>query len=271
MMRLAARLALTLALASTDAAAVMPDLKIYSEFRRIDPFGEVVSSDRGGRVREVLSPAVARNAFASFRIVVTVPPDTPAWLYIQQNPENRFRPTVYREQYARAGKEWIPDGLQRVTTPCFLILPDSATGVRGQTTQSYWLDLWVPPNAPVERVRVQALAKIGERWLVYPLEIRVMAARLATPAAGSIKSPARAQPLLEPAAAAYSYALCGGPPAAASLSVRRLLQRNAARDLTLPALVDYVRSRSIECGSRSGEQDREWPLDSRRRANTAGN
>ena len=47
---------------------------INPEFRRVDPFGAVVEADRGLVAREILSPALARNGFASFHIVVSVPP-----------------------------------------------------------------------------------------------------------------------------------------------------------------------------------------------------
>jgi hypothetical protein len=58
---------LALAAATLMNAASM---RIYTEFRRIDPFGNVVGPDQGGSPREVISPAVGRNAFASFLIAV---------------------------------------------------------------------------------------------------------------------------------------------------------------------------------------------------------
>jgi hypothetical protein len=207
------------------------NLRIYSEFRRVDPFGKIVSADRGGRVREVLSPAVARNSYTSFRIAVSIPPDTPTWLYIQQNPEKSFGVNLYREQYIKAGKEWIPDGLQRVKAPCFLILPEAGSGIPKQTTQSYWLDLWVPADTPVGRVRVQAVAKIGEDWLQYPLEVRVLPALVTREA----PRPARIGALSAPADASLRTQLCGaeGPRVRGTATVRYRIARNALQDRQL--------------------------------------
>jgi len=52
-------------------------LRVLSEFQRVDPFGDVVAVDRTVNPREILSPAVARNAFASFHVAVSVPEREP--------------------------------------------------------------------------------------------------------------------------------------------------------------------------------------------------
>ena len=82
------------ALAATAAWA--QSLEIYSEFQRVDPFGNIVPMDRALRPREILSPAVARNAFASFHIVVSVPPKESYFLYVLPNPLNACRVALYR-------------------------------------------------------------------------------------------------------------------------------------------------------------------------------
>jgi hypothetical protein len=203
------------------------ELRIYSEFRRIDPFGKIVPADRGGKVREILSPAAARNAYTSFRIAVTLPPNTPSWLYLQQNPEDSFRITLYRELYVRGGATWIPDGLQRIKAPCFVLLPEEGSPIKGQTTQTYWLDLWAAPDIPVARVRVQAVLKAGERWLQYPLEVRVRP-EIVPPGTSRRLVAARAS---APADATAWAVLCGKTGQnARSGTVRELIARNALQD-----------------------------------------
>ena len=59
---------------NTRNEVLLPELEIYSEFQRVDPFGRIISNDRAQRPREILSPAIPRNGFASFHIVVTAPP-----------------------------------------------------------------------------------------------------------------------------------------------------------------------------------------------------
>src|SRR2546428_82444 len=92
--------AVRIALCSLLACGLLPaqELKVWSEFQRIDPFGEVVAVDRVEHPREILSPAVARNAFVSFHVAVTVPENTPSFLYLQQNPE-WLKITMYKEEF----------------------------------------------------------------------------------------------------------------------------------------------------------------------------
>src|ERR1041385_4727377 len=61
-------------------------VEVYSEFQRPDPLGAIVAADRAESPREILSPAVARNGFASFHIAVSVPLQTNYFLYVVTNP-----------------------------------------------------------------------------------------------------------------------------------------------------------------------------------------
>src|SRR6266508_2477563 len=85
-------------------------VRVYSEFQRIDPFGNVVALDATESAREVLSPMVVRNAWASFQAAVTIPQGVPSFLYVLQNPE-WFRVEVSRELFAKTAAGWVPDGL----------------------------------------------------------------------------------------------------------------------------------------------------------------
>jgi hypothetical protein len=158
---------------SLDAQSV----EIHSEFQRINPFGRTVAIDRSEIPREILSPAVPRNAHSIFHIAVTTPPNTSYFLYVGSNPANLIQTLVYKEDFTRVGDEWIPDALTPVHTPAFGFMPDSAARIPGQTTRCYLLDIWVPPNVDVQRVRVEVLMKIGI-WYVAPMEVRIVEARV---------------------------------------------------------------------------------------------
>ena len=80
-------------------------LTVFSEFARIDAAGKVTSP---ADPREILSPALARNAFSSFQIVVQPSDDAPWKLFIAQNPENAVQLTLYREVGDRLIKEEQP-------------------------------------------------------------------------------------------------------------------------------------------------------------------
>ena len=126
---------------------------VYSEFARIAANGDVVAP---AYPREILSPAVARNGFTSFQIVVKAPDGTPWQLYVAQNPENAVRVTLYREN---------GDRLEPVSQPA-----------RGNNTQVFWMDVWADKTAPVQRIKVEPQLNINNDWVIYPMEVRIMAA-----------------------------------------------------------------------------------------------
>jgi MFS family permease len=207
-------------------AAVLPaqQIKVWSEFQRVDPFGEAVTVDRVEHPREILSPAVARNAWASFHVALTIPENMPAYLYIQQNPE-WFHVTTYKEEFSRTPEGWIPDRLTQVKAPCLAVLPEMSP-IPKQTTVVYWLDIWVPEQTPVGRMRMQASLNLGERWLVYPMEVRV--AQATVPRIGPQSR------LLPPVTARSDASVsAGGAERVRENSVRYFIRRNAAQDRAL--------------------------------------
>ncbi len=209
--------------------AAAQSLKVYSEFRRINPQGEVAAPDRGGRPREILSPAVARNAFASFHLVVSLPPNVPFILHIGQNPENAVRVDVYREIFVKLGREWIPDGLEQVALPFRGLIPEDCRSL------AFWMDVWVPDTGPARRIKVEPQLNFGDRWIIYPMEVRIKHVRV--PPVASARG-ARAQ-IGHPSDAAARRALqdylCGGTQATPDgpPTVRRMIGRNARQDMAL--------------------------------------
>jgi hypothetical protein len=130
------------------AVAGAQTLDIYSEFQRVDPFGNVVAADRALAQREILSPAVVRNGFASFHVVVSVPPKESYFLFVGTNPPNACRYTLYREHFAKTENGWIPDALTETPRlPDWGVMPDPDDHVEGQTARLYLLDVWIPPDA----------------------------------------------------------------------------------------------------------------------------
>jgi hypothetical protein len=130
-------------------------LQVYSEFQR-DP-------DALPPPREIISPAVARNAFATFRIVVALPANTTYFLFVGVNPPGIVQTRLYKENAAY---------LEEVRPPGFGVIPAA------QSTREYLLDVWVPPDAePGRRVRIEVQLKTGP-WQVYPMELRVQHATM---------------------------------------------------------------------------------------------
>ena len=211
-------------------------VRIFSELQRIDPFGNVLAIDRSPSPREIISPAIARNSFASFRVAVSIPPGQSYFIHVQSQPAGILGIRLYKEQFLHFGSEWIPDTLQEVSTPAFGVIPDGLVPIAGQTSRDYLLDIWAPPDAEVgRRVRVEVLLKIGT-WLVAPMEVRIMAPVLQEPATAS-QAPLPA--LDEPADSAGVHALAAHLSGLTEwnrdpiLTVRDVLRRNAQQDMLL--------------------------------------
>lgn len=207
-------------------------IEVYSEFRRIGPDGEVVKPDQGGVVREVLSPAVARGGHASFHVVVKGAAGTEYTLYIGQNPEDHGRATLYRELFT----DGIPDRLELVSAGFKGPLQGKIPA--NQSAEVFWLDVEYPATAAVERVKVEPQLWAGSHWIVYPMEIRLIEARLkALPADRDPNVPldARAE---SAAFVALRQHLCALPALKATPgtpTIRRFIYRNALETLAYAA------------------------------------
>jgi hypothetical protein len=200
------------------APAAAQELRVYSELARIDASGNVTAP---AQPREILSPAVVRNGFTSFQIVVQVKSGTPYWLYVGENPDNAVKVSLYRE---------IGERLEPLTSP-----------YHGDATQIFWLDLFADRNAVVRRVKIEPELDVGDDWVVYPMEIRVMEARV----------PDRAPP------ASMRSFLCGQPAEPAVTDLEKLRRRNEGQDVALAALAPEpeLRSRLGDCQNRPADPE----------------
>jgi len=165
-----------LLVAAPSAAQVVRDIRLYSEFQRIGPFGEWVALDRGEKQtappREVLSPLVARNSHLSLQVAVTADPKATYFVAVQSNPENVFQWKLYKATYEKSGEHWVPGKLTEDREPFFNIAPDSDVTIPKQTTQIFVLDAFVPESAQAGRVRLEVLVK-SDTWRVTPMEVRI--------------------------------------------------------------------------------------------------
>lgn len=236
-LRAVAILSLTLGVAP---AQVVRSIRAYSEFQRVDPFGEIVAVDRAQTPREILSPGVARNGHLSLHVAITADPKTMYFLAVQSNPRGIFQWKIYREEYVRSGGSWIPEGLEEIREPYFAVMPDPAASIAGQTTQSYLVDVWVPPETPVGTMRLEVLVK-SEAWRLWPMEVRVLPVSI--PAGAGDKSGTPMRPVDLPADAFTRSGAVTDP-----LTIRAVIRRNALED---EALAGQVTVNCRDAGDRS--------------------
>jgi len=180
-------------------------LRVFSEFARIGPDGEPAVPENP---REILSPAVARNGFVTYQILVKAP--SGAQLWVGQNPEDSFQVTLYREE--AGGK------LHKVVEP-----------VEIKGAEVIWMDVFVPEKTPISRIKLEPELYIDKDWVIYPMEVRVEGPTISEAATG--------EGTAAPIEVMRSF-LCGTKLAAgenAGLTRAGLSFRNAQADLKLAA------------------------------------
>jgi len=179
-------------------------LSVYSEFARIDAKGNVTAPESP---REILSPAIARNAFATFQVVVQAAENQSWWLYIGQNPENAVRVTIYQEAGGKLEPEELP--------------------ILGKGAQVFWMDVWTERTAPVERIKIEPQLNIDNDWVIYPMEARVVDA--------VVPEGERPPGAIEPAELMRGFVcgVAGRVVSASGLTPSSLRYRNARQDLAL--------------------------------------
>jgi len=222
------------------SAAGAQSLRVYSEFAQIE-----TKPDAAGKVtapaepREILSPAIARNAFSSFQVVVDVPQGTPYQLYVAQNPENAVEVTLYRENGEK---------LERVEQP-----------VSGNSTQVFWMDLWTARDAPVARIKVEPQLHVNDDWVIYPMEARVMSAtagEVGKEIGGTDSSFEVMKGFLCRPGPVIDYGAIRNPPNVSSMRVR-----NAVQDLTLARVAPRAELQEVFGPCRASiPSDPEWYL-----------
>ena len=227
------------------------DLHLYSEFQRVQPDGNIMAVDRADIPQEIISPPLIRNGFTTFHVSVTGRPKILYWMAIQTNPADVFQIHVYREEH---GSDGIPDRLVEEAKPLYFlgVMPDLPVE---RTTQVYLVDIWTPPNAPVDRVRFEVLVKTGE-WVVAPMEVRVIAARVpdSPVLACCAVLPEPERPADAGAWPVIFSALAGGVPQPPPRpgTVRAVIMRNAQQDAAL--------ARSFDAWAKALVLDRAWPI-----------
>jgi hypothetical protein len=131
------------------AAEAVPAITVTSEF---------VPKPRAG-AREILSPAVPRNAWSVFHVHVHGPSDRAYRLYVGQNPDDAVEVRFF-------------DGSKEVELPVSGKLPEEGVA-------SYRLEVFAAPDAEVRRIKLEPQVYMEPAgWIVYPMEVRIVAAKL---------------------------------------------------------------------------------------------
>lgn len=213
-------------------------VRIYSEFDRLNTRGERFESVPGREAIEILSPAAVRNGFVSFHVAVTARPGILYWFAVQSSAPDAFRVRVYKEH--AAPDSLVHDDLREEPKPLYFlgVMPDRAGPA---ATDVYLLDIWTPLETAPGTYRLEVMVKEAY-WVVAPMEIRVLPA--AVPKTSSqfcpVSLPPKERPLEDLAAEPLLAAMSGNPLPCSipPRTVREVIRRNAMQDasfvLSLP-------------------------------------
>jgi hypothetical protein len=87
---------------------------------------------------------------------------------------------VFKEWFHLTRQRYIPDALVPVSMPHAGALPDADNRIPKQTTQSYWIDVWVPAEAAPGNYTVDIALRAGSETVTKSVKIAVMSAKVPT-------------------------------------------------------------------------------------------
>lgn len=131
-------------LALISAVCAGADLRLLPEYQRPDPFGGIVTPDRGADGFDGKLTG-ARGGFVSVQVVVSSA--TPAAFRLSIT--SPFPADLYREWFHLHASEgrYYPDALIPFSSGDAAAIPAPDNRIPKQSAQAYWVDFWIPADA----------------------------------------------------------------------------------------------------------------------------
>ena len=151
-------------------------LEAGNEWVSRDPFGAVKPADVTDKTCEVCGPggvavAAARNGYASLRLWVIGKGDYKLSAKVPGAEVDLFRGWYHK---MAEGGAYMVDALVPVGSKATGMLPDPDNAVKGQKQQEYWLDVFIPADAPVGEAAGRIVLKAGGKTVELPLVVNVL-------------------------------------------------------------------------------------------------
>ncbi len=162
-------------------------LEAGNEWVSRDPFGKVKPADKSGASFPVgdekgVRLRAARNGYASLRLWVT---GRGEYRLSARMGSEAIEVDLFRGWYHKMAPR--PDGSHPATAYCLDALvpvahgslqqiPDPDNDVPGQSHQEYWLDFFVPADAPVGEVAGRIVLAVGSQRVELPIRLEVLEA-----------------------------------------------------------------------------------------------
>ena len=155
------------------------------QFLRPDPMGGIVRADRdaaaaadGFQKGQRLSLECPRGAYASFHLMVqTARPGEYSLDLHWSDRSGKIQTDLYREWFHRLRSgDYYPDALVPVSAPHRSRLPEPDNKIENQTTQAFWVDVWVPPDAAPGDYSGRATLEADGKRRTLTLQLKVLPA-----------------------------------------------------------------------------------------------
>src|SRR5262249_53280498 len=122
----------------------------------------------------------ARNGYVSFHLIVKSPQGSPYSLAVSFQKQSDVQIDLLKTWYhlGRADKKYIPDALIPVANPYRAAIPDSENNIPGQTSQAFWVDVWVPRETKPGIYGGEATLQSGSNRSALKIELQVLQATI---------------------------------------------------------------------------------------------
>jgi len=162
------------------------DLQALPEFLRSDPFGAIVAPDRSGAdlasnlygTQQRVMLTGCRGGYVSFHLVVKLPSPSNYTLEVAiPDRANKVQIDLFREwfHFTDSDRHYYPDALIPVHATYSSRLPEPDNNIPQQTSQAFWVDVYIPPDTRPGILSGRAQLKAGAKTTILPIRLTVLA------------------------------------------------------------------------------------------------
>jgi len=181
---------------------VARELQVYSEFQRPDPFGKIVEADQikastlpaKGKTAASIELKGARGGYVSFQLAVQPPKGGSYSLTCDfAAAGSNVQVDLFKAWFHRLQKDgrYIPDALIPVQNPFPGELPDPDNQIKDQTSQAFWVDLYIPREAKPGLYPGRLLLRSGQTQALVKVRLEILDALIPPEDVVVVDHPAR--------------------------------------------------------------------------------
>jgi hypothetical protein len=165
-----------------DRSKAMADIQVKAshEWLAHDPFGQPKAADVSQWPVSITDAKgnvmlrAARNGYVSFRVLVQGAGEYRISASVGGDLEADLFKVWYHRMERDGAPSWWPDALVPLKARTSHTLPDPDNAVDGQTTQEFWVDIFVPKDHKPGKVSGRVRVAVGDETLAVPIKIDVL-------------------------------------------------------------------------------------------------